>query len=184
SNPTTVASEGRQEQIEREREAARQAAQERRQLEEQQKMTMRRKQSHLVRATVLEVNEPAVLNLFPSRIFFVTKTTVTDVGVTVAGAERIADARNTDKHETDPFELTFWFGEADEPKIANGYRYGKQESGPVFQMEIPWQLPGHAHEHETMCLYFDNSARLQQLQEAAAKARGMWRANYGDLAQG
>lgn len=182
-NPTALAALQRQEQAEREREAVAQAAQERERLAQEQRTAMRLQQSHLARAVLFETKEPAVLNLFPSRIFFVTKTTVSDVGVTVAGTERIPDARNTDKHETEPFELSFWFGETEEPKTATVYRYGKQESGPVFQMEIT-QIPGQENMHSTMWLYFEDSSQLEKFREAVAKARTAWRSNYGDLAQG
>lgn len=181
-NPSALAELQRREELERHRQEAARAEQEREQLQEQQRAAIRLQESHVGRAVLFESKEAAVLNLFPSEIFFVTNTTVSDVAITFTGSERIPDARNTDKHKTDPFELSFWFGESGEPTIANDYRFGKQP-GAVFHMEIT-TVPGHENEHETMRLYFEDSARLEQFGETVTKARLGWRTKYGDLATG
>jgi hypothetical protein len=144
-------------------------------------------ESRTPKTLIFSTGEPGVLNLFPSQIFFVTKTTVSDVSVTFTGSERIRDARwegSPDaKRVTDPFEFSFWFGEAGEPSLQDTYRYN-QPNGPLFKMDVPDQRPGQTGMHGEIDFYFQKQGVLEPFVGTVRNARQAWRGKYGDLAQG
>jgi len=156
------------------------------QVREQQMLAERLQESHTPKAVIFNSAEPGVLNLFPMQVFFVTKTTISDVSVTFSGTDRIKDARFPQmpeaKRVTEPFEFSFWFGEVGEPSLQNTYRYNLP-NGPLFKMDAPDQRPGQTGMHGDVDFYFQTPAMTESFVEAVAKARQSWGAKYQDLSQ-
>jgi hypothetical protein len=157
------------------------------QAQEQQRLAARLQESHTPKAVIFSSTEPGVLNLFPQQIYFVTKTTISDVSVTFSGTERIRDARFPGmpdaKRITDPFEFSFWFGETADPSLENSYRYNLPV-GPVFKMDAPDQRSGQGDMHSDVDFFFQDQAMTGSFVETVAKARRSWRSRYADMAQG
>ena len=161
-------------------EQARSLAEER--AKEQQRIAEKLQESRTPKNVIFSSEEAGILNIFPSQIFFVTKTTISDVSVTFTGAERIRDARHPGsddaKRITDPFELSYWFGEfRGEPSLKTTYRYNLP-NGPLFQIDVPSRQPGQTSMHGEIDFYFQNSALLASFTEAVTKARQSWLAKY------
>ena len=132
---------------------------------EQQRVAAKLQESRTPKAVIFSSEEPGILDIFPSQIFFVTKTTISDVSVTFTGSERIRDARhpglNDAKRITDPFELSYWFGEImGEPSLKTTYRYNLP-NGPLFQIDVPSRRPGHENMHGEIGFYFQRERRFE-----------------------